>query len=100
MATKMENRVGVNFAIFGINPWRQFIELFEICCKDTNMHEMVENKISDFWLHKAQNVRACHRYRGIDFLLYGQIKFHFSDFGQFISCVQPYRCVEFSMTHH
>ena len=60
MATKKENRVGVNFAIFRSNPWRQFIELLEICCKDTNIHESVENKISDFWLHKAQNVRACH----------------------------------------
>ena len=60
MATKMENWVGVNFEIFGSNPWRQFIVLLEICCKDTNIHENVENKISDFWFHKAQNVRACH----------------------------------------
>ena len=60
MATKMENRVGVNIAIFHSNPWCQFIELLVICCKDTNIHESVENKISDFWLHKAQNVRACH----------------------------------------
>ena len=59
MATKMENRVGVNFAIFRSNLWRQFFEL-EICCKDTNIYESVENKISDFWLHKAQTVRACH----------------------------------------
>ena len=64
MATKMENRFGVNFAIFRCNPssWRQFFELLEICCKDTNIHESVENKISDFWLHKAQNVKACHIY--------------------------------------
>ena len=62
MATKMENRVGMNFAIFRSNPWRQFIVLLEICCKDTNIHENVENKISYFWLHKAQNVRACHIY--------------------------------------
>ena len=60
MATKMENRVDVNFAIFRGNPWRQFIVLLEICCKDTDIHENVENKISDFLLHKAQNVRACH----------------------------------------
>ena len=57
MATKMENPVGVNFAIFRSNPWRQFTELLHICCKDTNIHENVENKISDFWLHKAQNVK-------------------------------------------
>ena len=62
MATKMENRIGVNFAIFRCNLWRQFIELLEICCKDINIHESVENKISDFWLHKAQNVTACHNY--------------------------------------
>ena len=55
-----ENRVGVNFAIFHSNPGCQFIVLLEICCKDTNIHENVENKISDFLLHKAQNVRACH----------------------------------------
>ena len=60
MATKMENRVGVNFAIFRSTPWRQFIELLEICCKDTNIHESMNNKISDFWLHKAQHVRVCH----------------------------------------
>ena len=60
MATKMENRVGVNFAIFRSNPWCQFIVLLEICYKDTNIHEKVENKISDFWLRKAQNVRDCH----------------------------------------
>ena len=47
MATKMENRVGVNFAIFRCNPWRQFIELLEISCKDTNIHQSVVNKISD-----------------------------------------------------
>ena len=47
-ARKMENRVGVNFAIFRSNPWRQFIVLLEICCTDTNIHENVENKISDF----------------------------------------------------
>ena len=46
MATKMENHVGVNFAIFRSNPWRQFIELH--CCKDTNIHEFVENKIPIF----------------------------------------------------
>ena len=51
MATKMENRVGVNFAFFPSNPWRQFIVLLEIYCKDTNIHGNVENKISDFWLH-------------------------------------------------
>ena len=62
MATKIENRVGVNFAIFRSNPWRQLIVLLEIYCKDTNIHENVENKISDFRLHKAQNVRACHSY--------------------------------------
>ena len=61
MATKMENRIGVNFAIFRSNPWRQFIVLLEICCKDTNIHGHVGNKISDFLLHKAQNVRACHK---------------------------------------
>ena len=48
------------FAIFRSNHWRQFIVLLGICCEDTNIHENVENKISDFWLHKAQNVRACH----------------------------------------
>ena len=48
MATKMENRVGVNFAIFRSNPWRQFIELLEIYCKDTNIHESVENKFQIF----------------------------------------------------
>ena len=53
MATKMKNRVGVNFDIFHSNSWRQFIVLLEICCKDTNIHENVENKISDFWLRKA-----------------------------------------------
>ena len=57
---KRENLVGVNFAIFRSIPWRQLIVLLEICCKDANIHENVENKISDFWLHKAQNVRACH----------------------------------------
>ena len=57
---KTENRVGVKFDIFRSNPWRQFIVLLEICCKDTNIHDNVENKIFDFWLHKAQNVRACH----------------------------------------
>ena len=62
MAVKMENQVGVNFAIFRSNPWRQFSVLLEICCTGTNIHESVENKISDFWLHKAQNVRACHRF--------------------------------------
>ena len=50
----MENRVGVNFAIFRSNPWRQFIVLLEICCKDTNIHENMENKISNILLHKAQ----------------------------------------------
>ena len=50
------------FVIFRSNPWCQFIELLEICCKVTNIHESVENKISSFWLHKAQNVRACHIY--------------------------------------
>ena len=67
MAMKMENQTGVNFAIFRSNPWLQFIELLEICCKDTkvtNIHESVVNKISDFWLHKAQNVRAYHSYEG------------------------------------
>ena len=62
MTTKMENRVGVNFAIFRSNLWRQFIEFLEIYCKDTNIHENVENEISDFWLNKAHNVRACHIY--------------------------------------
>ena len=62
MATKMENRVGVNFAFFRSNPWRQSIVLLEICCKDTYIHESVKNKISDFWLNKAQNIRACHNY--------------------------------------
>ena len=61
MVTKMENRVGVNFSIFRSNPWRQFIVLQEICCKDTNIHENVEKK-NDFCLHKAQNVGACHKY--------------------------------------
>ena len=56
----MENQVGVNFAIFHSNPWRLFIMRLEICCTDTNIHESVENKISDFWLDKVQNVRACH----------------------------------------
>ena len=60
MATKLEHWVGVNFAIFRSNPCRHFIELLEICSKDTKIHESVENKISDFWLHKAQNVAACH----------------------------------------
>ena len=62
MSTKLENRIGVNFAIFRSTPWRQFIELLEICCKDTNIHKSVVNKIFEFWLHKAQNVRACHIY--------------------------------------
>ena len=53
MATKMETRVGVNLAIFRSDHWRQFIVLLEICCKDTNIHENVENKIFDFWLHKG-----------------------------------------------
>ena len=48
MATMMENQIGVNFAIFCSNPWRQFIELLEICCKDTNIHESVENKNFQF----------------------------------------------------
>ena len=56
----MENRVDVNFAIFRSNPWRQLIELLEICCKDTHIHENGENKISDFWLRKALNVKASH----------------------------------------
>ena len=30
------------------------------CTSAVKIHENVENKISDFWLHKAQNVRACH----------------------------------------
>ena len=60
MATKMENWIGVNFAIFRSNPWRKFIELLKICYKDTIIHKSVVNKISNFWLHKAQNVRACH----------------------------------------
>ena len=59
---KMENLVCVNFAIFRSYHWHQFIELLEICCKNTNIHESVENKISDFWLHKVQNVRVCHNY--------------------------------------
>ena len=33
MAIKMENRVGLNFAIFRSNPWRQFTVLLEICVK-------------------------------------------------------------------
>ena len=45
MATKMGNRVGVNFAIFRSNPWSQFIVVLEICCKATNIHEHVETKI-------------------------------------------------------
>ena len=57
MAIKMENWVGANFAIFRSNPWRQFVVLLEICCTNTNIHENVEHKISEFWLHKAQNVR-------------------------------------------
>ena len=52
MASKMENRVGVKFAVFRSNPWHQFIVLLESCCKNT-IHENVENKISDFLLHKA-----------------------------------------------
>ena len=59
---KMENRINVKFAVFHSNPWRQVIVLLKNCCKDTNIHENVENKISDFWLHKAENVRACHNY--------------------------------------
>ena len=47
MATKMENRVGVNVAIFRSIPWDQLIVLMAICCKDTNIHENVENKISE-----------------------------------------------------
>ena len=43
------------FAIFRSNPWRKFIELLEVCYKDTNIHET-----ADFWLQKAQNVTACH----------------------------------------
>ena len=61
MAAKMENLVDVNFAIFRSNPWRQFIVLLEICWKDTNIHEKMENKISDFYPHKAPNVSACHK---------------------------------------
>ena len=62
MAMKMENRVGVNFAIFRSNPWRQFIVLLEICCKDTNIHESVENKISVFFGSiRLKFVRACHK---------------------------------------
>ena len=76
MATKIENRVGVNFTIFHSNHWRQFIELLEICCKNTNIHESVENKISDFWLHKAENVRACHNYY---FLFCSTFQFVFAD---------------------
>ena len=59
-----EGKIGLVWILlfFGSNPWRQFIELLEICCKYTNIHESVENKISDFWLHKAQNIRACHIY--------------------------------------
>ena len=57
------NWVCVKFAIFRSNPWRQFIVLLEICCKDTNIHDNVENKIFHFWLHKAQHVRACHIYK-------------------------------------
>ena len=56
---QMENRL--MFAIFRSNPWRQVVVLLEICSKG-NKHENMENKISDFWLHKAQNVRACHMY--------------------------------------
>ena len=57
--TKMKNRVGVNFAIFRSNPWRQFIVLLEICCKDTNVHESVENKISHVLLHKGSKCQSC-----------------------------------------
>ena len=53
MATKMENRVGMNFAIFRCNPWRQFIELLEICCKDTNIHEVWKTKFPIFWLQQC-----------------------------------------------
>ena len=63
MATEMENRVGMTFAIFRSNPWCQFIVRLKICCKADNIHENVENvenKISNFWLRKAQNVRGCH----------------------------------------
>ena len=74
MARKIENRVGVNFAIFHSNPWRQFIVLLKICCKDTNIHENVENKISDFWLHKVLNVRACHIFAAHPYIpLYRQL---------------------------
>ena len=57
MATKSD---WCKFAIFRGNPWRKFIEHLEICYKGTNIHESVVNKIPDFWLHKAQNVTACH----------------------------------------
>ena len=65
MATKMENRVGVNFAIFRSNPWRQFIVHLEICCKDTNIHENVENKISDFWLKMSDPVTYSFEYTAL-----------------------------------
>ena len=45
MATKNENLVGVNCAIFRSNTWRTFVELLEICFKDTNIHERVKKKI-------------------------------------------------------
>ena len=75
MVTKVENRVGVNFAIFRNNPWRQFIVLLEICSKDTYIHKNVKNKISDFWLHKAQNVRDCHIFGWY----YGKLGFGWSE---------------------
>ena len=47
------------FCYFRSNPWRQFIVLLEICCKDTNVHESVENKISHVLLHKGSKCQSC-----------------------------------------
>ena len=40
----MEIRVYVKFAILRSNPWRQFIELLEICGKDTDIHKKKKKK--------------------------------------------------------
>ena len=36
------------FCYLRSNPWRQFTELLEICCKDTIIHESAENKFPIF----------------------------------------------------
>ena len=67
MATKMEDQVGVNFAIFRSNPWRQFIELLKICCKETNIHKSVETIFPIFGsvrLKMSEPVMRYNRFHG------------------------------------